>query len=76
VGGHATEFGQLLDAAYAIEFGADTRLRLALNLVYLLAFQLNLNMFEIFGESDERFHIRGGNQQLPQAIARYLGVEL
>ena len=24
----------------------------------------------LFGESDERFHIRGGNQRLPEAIAR------
>jgi monoamine oxidase len=28
----------------------------------------------IFGESDERFHIRGGNQQLPEAIADHLGL--
>ena len=68
VGGHATAFGQLLDAAYAIEFGADTTLQSALNLVYLLAFQPDPHTFEIFGESDERFHIRGGNQQLPQAM--------
>ena len=27
----------------------------------------------VFGESDEKFHIRGGNQQLPEAMARYLG---
>ena len=76
VGGHATAFGQLLDAAYAIEFGADTTLQSALNLVYLLAFQPDPHTFEIFGESDERFHIRGGNQQLPQAIARYLGQDV
>jgi monoamine oxidase len=74
-GGHNTEFGQLLDAAYAIEYGADTTEQSALNLVYLLAFQPDPPTFEIFGESDERFHIRGGNQQLPQAIARYLGLE-
>ena len=29
--------------------------------------------FEIFGISDERFHIAGGNDQLPKAIAGYLG---
>jgi monoamine oxidase len=74
-GGHASEFGRLLDAAYAIEYGADTRRQSALNLVYLLAFQPDPSTFEIFGESDERFHIRGGNQQLPQAIAQYLGVD-
>jgi monoamine oxidase len=27
----------------------------------------------LFGESDEKFHIRGGNQQLPEAVARHLG---
>ena len=74
-GGHSTPFGRLLDAAYAIEFGADTTRQSALNLVYLLAFQPDPATFEIFGESDERFHIRGGNQQLPQAIARHLGLD-
>jgi monoamine oxidase len=73
-GGHSTPFGRLLNAAYAIEFGADTTQQSALNLVYLLAFQPDPEAFEIFGESDERFHIRGGNQQLPQAIARHLGL--
>ena len=29
--------------------------------------------FEVFGVSDERFHIAGGNQQLPEAIANHLG---
>jgi monoamine oxidase len=74
-GGHKAPFGRLLDAAYAIEYGADTTDQSALNLVYLLSFQPDSQPFEIFGESDERFHIRGGNQQLPQAIARHLGLE-
>ena len=74
-GGHDTPFGLLLDAAYAIEYGADTTEQSALNLVYLLAFQPDPEKFEIFGESDESFHIRGGNQQLPRAIARHLGMD-
>ncbi len=72
-GGHASPMGLLLDAAYNIEYGADTRDQSALNIVYLLGFQ-KPGVFEVFGESDERFHIRGGNQQLPVAIANYLGV--
>jgi monoamine oxidase len=75
-GGHKAPFGRLLDAAYAVEFGADTTQQSALNLVYLLAFQPHPPSFEIFGESDERFHIHGGNQQLPQAIARHLGLDV
>lgn len=72
-GGHASPFGQLLDAAYAIEFGADAHVQSSLNLLYLLGYQPSASGFDIFGESDEKFHIRGGNQQLPQAIAADLG---
>ena len=73
-GGHDAPLGALLDAAYAIEYGADTTDQSALNLVYLLGYQPKPNKFAVFGESDERFHIRGGNQQLPEAIAASLGV--
>jgi monoamine oxidase len=73
-GGHGSPLGRLLDTAYAIEYGADTREQAALNLIYLLAFQPNPPRLSVFGESDERFHIRGGNQQLPEAIADHLGI--
>lgn len=69
-GGHASPLGQLLDAAYAIEYGADTTAQSALNLVYLLSG--SDRNFEVFGASDERFHVRGGNQQIPAAIASAL----
>jgi monoamine oxidase len=72
-GGHRSSFGRLLDAAYNIEYGAETTDQASLNLVYLLGFQPNESGFAIYGESDERFHIDGGNEQLPQAIANYLG---
>lgn len=73
-GGHRSELGQLLDAAYAIEFGADTTDQSALNLVYLLGFQPEgSKKLSLFGVSDETYHIRGGNQRLPAAIAQHLG---
>jgi monoamine oxidase len=72
-GGHDSPLGQLLDTAYAIEYGADTDQQASLNLIYLLAFQPRPSELAVFGESDERFHIRGGNQQLPEAIADHLG---
>ena len=44
---------------------------------YLLGYQpdssANANAFNLFGVSDERYHIRGGNQKLPEAIKSYLG---
>jgi len=75
-GGHTSRFGQLLDVAYNIEYGAETTDQSALNLIYLLGYQPNssakANAFSLFGVSDERYHIRGGNQRLPQAIKDYL----
>jgi len=71
-GGHSSNMGQLLDVAYNIEYGRETTDQSSLNLVYLLAFQPQPGNFRIFGSSDERYHIIGGNQQLPQAIANSL----
>jgi monoamine oxidase len=68
-GGNTSKLGQLLSTAYNIEFGAEAGQQSALNLLYLLAFQPTSSRMDIFGESDEKFHIQGGNQQLPEAIA-------
>lgn len=73
-GGVASPFGTLLDIAYAGEYGADTTDQSALNLLYLLGFQPKPNGFEVFGESDEVFRIKGGNEQLPERIAADLGI--
>lgn len=64
-GGHGSKMGQLLDVAYNIEYGNVTTEQSALNLVYLL---FNTSQFAVFGASDERFHIAGGNERLPKAI--------
>lgn len=72
-GGHRSKLGALLDLAYVTEYGADTCDQSALNLVYLLGYQPDDTGLSVFGESDEAFHIRGGNQRLPNAIAAALG---
>ena len=72
-GGHGSRLGRLLDAAYTEEYGADTNDQSSLNLVYLLDGQTPGEGFSIFGESDEHYHLAGGNQQLPEAIADHLG---
>jgi monoamine oxidase len=71
-GGHRSPLGQLLDVAYNIEFGAETTDQSALNLVYLLGYNATPGNLALFGASDERYHIRGGNQLLPEKIAAYL----
>src|SRR5205814_1886060 len=71
-GGHASPMGKLLDVAYNIEYGAETTDQSSLNLIYLLGFQPRPRGFEIYGESDETFHLEGGNERLPKAIAAAL----
>jgi monoamine oxidase len=71
-GGLASPLGQLLDTAYHTEYGASPAVQSSLNLLYLLGARPSATRLEVFGESDERFHIRGGNQRLPEAIARSL----
>lgn len=71
-GGHDSNMGQLLDVAYNIEYGAETTAQSALNLVYLLGYQPVHVGFKLYGQSDERYHLAGGNEQLPVAIASAL----
>ena len=71
-GGHASNMGKLLDVAYNIEYGGETRDQTSLNLLGLLGYQPSPGQFSIFGLSDEKYHMRGGNQQLPTAIAAAL----
>ena len=75
-GGHDSPFGKLMELAYTIEYGADVQEQSALNLIYLLAYQPQRNKLAVFGESDEVYHIQGGNEKLPQAIADALGPDV
>jgi monoamine oxidase len=68
-GGHSSPLGMLIDIAYNIEYGAETSDQSALNLVYLLGYGAKPGNFLMFGKSDERFHINGGNERLPRAIS-------
>jgi monoamine oxidase len=74
-GGHSSPFGKLLDVAYNIEFGAETSDQSALNLLYLLSYS-DPNIFQIFGSSDEHYHIRGGNDQVVSLLAASLGDQI
>jgi monoamine oxidase len=75
-GGHHSPFGAFLDTAYNIEYGAETTAQSSLNLLYLLGFQAPTDPFSTFGASDEKFHIRGGNDQVPTALAAKLGAQI
>lgn len=68
--------GDLLAIAYTTEFGLDAEEQSALNLLTLFdpsgwkGAAEGATRFEPYGESDERFKVRGGNQQVVDELAR------
>ncbi|GAA1520542.1 hypothetical protein GCM10009730_29740 [Streptomyces albidochromogenes] len=71
-GGHSSSLGRFIDVAYNVEYGADTSEQSALALVLLMGYQPNPGHFNVWGLSNERYHITGGNDQLPRAVAQAL----
>jgi monoamine oxidase len=61
---------KLIEVAYTTEMGLECEEQSALN--FLTFIDPGTEAFKIFGESDERFHVRGGND----SIVRALGVKL
>ncbi|MGD6857204.1 flavin monoamine oxidase family protein [Bacillus infantis] len=70
-GGTDSEFGQLLCDAYTIEYGADCAEQSALNLISLVG-GLNGSRFNVFGTSDERYRVRGGNGLIIEKLKQKL----
>lgn len=65
------ELHAVLAAAYVGEFGLELADQSALNLVYLIGTE-SAHPFRVFGDSDERYHIRGGNDQVATRLAERL----
>ncbi|MBK7338114.1 MAG: FAD-dependent oxidoreductase [Saprospirales bacterium] len=60
----------LLENAYEAEYGLAPEEQSAINLLFLISTDTEGGHFDIFGESDERYKIKGGNQSIPDAIAK------
>ena len=74
-GGMASKLGRLLAVAYTIEYGADPDEQASLNLLYLLGYA-GQGKFRIFGASNEKYHVREGNDQIPQILDAKLGSQV
>ena len=74
-GGSQSKLGQILDLAYNIEYGAESSVQSSLNLIYLLGYQ-GAGQFRVFGKSNEKYHVRGGNDQVPWALANLLSGQI
>jgi monoamine oxidase len=74
-GGMSSNLGQLLDIAYNIEYGAESSVQSSLNLLYLLAYS-GQGQLRIFGPSNEKYHVRGGNDQIATGLASALSGQI
>jgi monoamine oxidase len=70
-GGTSSRIGRLLDVAYTIEYGAECAEQSALNLLYLLGYS-GQGQFRVFGPSNEKYHVAGGNDQITDRLAAAL----
>jgi len=71
-GGISSPLGKLLDVAYNVEYGAESSEQSSLNLFYLLGY-VGPGQLRLFGPSNEKYHVRGRNDQIPTRIAAALG---
>ena len=69
--GLQSKLGQLLDVAYNIEYGGESSVQSSLNMLYLIAYS-GQGQLRIFGPSNEKYHVKGGNDQIPLALAGLL----
>ena len=74
-GGMESKLGRLLDLAYTIEYGADSSEQSSLNLLYLLGYS-GQGQFRVFGPSNEKYHVRGGNDQIPERLGQALAGQI
>ncbi|MDX2162237.1 MAG: NAD(P)/FAD-dependent oxidoreductase [bacterium] len=67
----------IIEAAFTYENGSPASSQSLLNFLYLMPV-IDGDQFEVIGGSDERYKVRGGNQQIPVLLAERLerGVQL
>jgi monoamine oxidase len=62
---------RLIDVAYLTEYGMETDEQSCLNLLTLIGTDMEAD-FAVFGASDQRYKLVGGNEQIIHALAREL----
>ena len=66
---------KLLEVAYVTEYGLEADQQSALNLLFLIGTDTSTG-FELFGESDERYKIDGGNDLIIQSLESVVGEQI
>ena len=61
--------GELLNVAFVTEFGLECNEQSSLNLIFMISTDLTAGKMELFGDSDERYTMMGGNQRIVDELA-------
>jgi monoamine oxidase len=67
---------KLLEVAYNTEYGREVNEQTAINFLWLFSADTHKGTLDIFGVSDERYKIQGGNQRLTDALAQQLSGQI
>lgn len=65
-----------LNVAFITEYGLDAGQQSCINMLYLISTDTSGGKFEIFGDSDERYKIDGGNQKITDALTQNLSKKI
>ena len=72
-GGLSSKLGQLIDNAFSEENAADTDQQSALNIILTLADDARDDFNLYYTDSDQRFRVQGGNDQITTLLGAALG---
>lgn len=61
-----------LRVAYVTEFGLDENDQSALNLITLISTDLSAGKLQVFGDSDERYKVEGGNSRIIDKLTQHM----
>lgn len=61
---------KFIEVAYESEYGLSPKVQSSLNLTLLISPDTSHGHIALFGDSDERYKARGGNQRIPDALAQ------
>jgi monoamine oxidase len=69
---------ELIDVAYVTEYGLESSEQSALNFLFLIGTGdlEDPESFSLLGESDERYKVRGGNQQIVDELAKRVAPQI
>jgi monoamine oxidase len=61
---------RFIEVAYESEYGLSPKVQSSINLIFLISPDTSSGELALFGASDERYKVPGGNQRIPDELAK------